>query len=345
MTRPGIKVLEKIGHGSFGKVYIGQDKLSGIKVVFKVEKLSGKRSAGLNKEYELYASLGCVMPLDNYIKAKEDESLLHIGFPRVFNISVSSSDHVRIMMERLGDNLETVLQKTKEKKLEPTAVKSIAMQMIQCLKKLHSRYYIHRDLKPQNITVDVENPDKYYLLDLGLAKKYVVEDAYTGLLKHIPQNKLSGFAGTLRFASIDAHFHVDQGRRDDMQSLGYVLVYLASGQLPWQHDVAKYASKKKIANFSRDIKLQKSVKNHYVLTKKLNTSIHELTSNCGPELSDCLYRYFLEVNQMKFNHKPKYDSLMQCFEQPKLEPEAQDEREHQTQIQTQNLTKSLQKDT
>jgi serine/threonine protein kinase len=313
MTKPGIQVLEKIGHGSFGKVYIGQDKLSGTKVVFKVEKMAGKRASGLHKEYDLYASLGCVIPFDAYIKAIEQESLLHIGFPRVFNLSTSSTGRMRMMMERLGDNLETVLQKTDDKKLPSIAVKQVAIQMIKCLKKLHSRYYIHRDLKPQNITVDKIDPAKFYLLDLGLAKTYVVDNPLSGP-KHIQQNKLNGFAGTLRFASIDAHLHVEQGRRDDMQSLGYVLVYLATGELPWQQDLKKYAAKRNIANFSKDLKLQKMLKNHYVLTKKMSTPIKQLTANCGPDLDNILFHYFLEISKMKFNDKPRYDKLVQLFD-------------------------------
>lgn len=311
MTRPGITVLDKIGHGSFGKVYIGQDKLSGTKVVFKVE-MPGRRTSPLHREFKLYSSLGCVLPLDSFVEAQNQQSLIHIGFPRVFNIFMSSTGKIRMMMELLGDNLETVLQASPLKKLSPDQVRQVAIQMIKALRKLHSRYYLHRDLKPQNIAIDKTDPNKFYLLDLGLAKKYVVKDSDSEL-KHIQQNKTNGFAGTLRFASIDAHLHVDQGRRDDMQSLGYVLVYLASGELPWQQDLNKKA-KLKIPGLSKDIKLQKSLKNHHVLTKKMGIPLRDLVSKCSPDLIDPLFNYFVQVSKLKFNEKPKYDALINLFE-------------------------------
>lgn len=48
-----------------------------------------------------------------------------------------------------------------------------------------------------------------------------------------------GLIGTARFASLNSHLGSEQSRRDDMQSLGYLIVYLAKGRLPWQKVRAK----------------------------------------------------------------------------------------------------------
>ena len=93
----------------------------------------------------------------------------------------------------------------------------IADQMIQRLEFLHNNHFIHRDMKPDHV------------IDFGLAKRY--RDPKTG--EHIPYKDNKSLTGTARYASVNAHLGIEQSRRDDLESIGFILIYFLKGSLPW----------------------------------------------------------------------------------------------------------------
>lgn len=117
---------------------------------------------------------------------------------------------------------------------------------------------MHRDVKPENMAIGVgSRSNVVYLLDFGLSKCY--KDKDTGAHLQYLDNK--PFVGTARFASINAHLGIELSRRDDLEGLGYVLVFMLRGNLPWQ-----------------SLKKNKEGSDKYenILQSKLNTTIEQL---------------------------------------------------------------------
>jgi serine/threonine protein kinase len=116
---------------------------------------------------------------------------------------------------------------------------------------------LHRDIKPDNFLIGIGKRQHYvYIIDFGLAKRY--RDPKTG--EHIPYKDGKNLTGTARYASIFTHIGQEQSRRDDLECLGYVLIYFLRGSLPWQGLKAK----------------TKKEKYEQIKDKKLNTSLEEL---------------------------------------------------------------------
>ncbi|VDN21699.1 unnamed protein product [Gongylonema pulchrum] len=199
------------------------------------------------------------------------------------------NDYNVMVMDLLGPSLEDLFNFC-GRRFTLKTVLMLAEQMISRIEFMHAKYFIHRDIKPDNFLMGAGRQcNRVFLIDFGLAKRYMNPT----FNKHISYRENKNLTGTARYASLNAHNGIEQSRRDDLESLGYVLVYLLRGSLPWQG--VKAATKRQ--------KYQK------IFEKKLSTSVQELCKGFPSEFGTCM-NY---CRKLKFDQKPEYNYLKLLF--------------------------------
>ena len=268
-----ILLNRKIGNGSFGQIY-----------------------QCLNvKTNEIYA---CKLESKNELNPQlyHESKIMNImknctGFPTCYSFCYTDQDKI-IIMDYLGANLETIKNRLPEKKF---SMKTSLMIMIQCLerlKTLHDKGIIHRDMKPENFVIGRKNKERtIYLIDFGLSKKYINDNNI-----HISMKTDRNMIGTVRYISMNTHQGFEQSRRDDLESLIYIIIYFIKGELPWQN--IKYKSKSERYNKIFEIK------------KKTTEKGGELCENLPSEIQTIL-DYILGLD---FTEKPNYSLLKDAVE-------------------------------
>lgn len=262
----------KIGSGSFGDIYLGTNISTGEEVAIKLECIKTKHPQ-LHIESKFYRMLQGA-----------------VGIPTI-KWCGSEGDYNVMVMELLGPSLEDLFNFC-SRRFTLKTVLLLADQMISRIDYIHSRSFIHRDIKPDNFLMGLgKKGNLVYIIDFGLAKKY--KDSKT--MAHIPYRENKNLTGTARYASINTHLGIEQSRRDDLESLGYVLMYFNLGTLPWQG--LKAANKRQ--------------KYERISEKKLSTPIEELCKGFPAEFAS----YLSYCRQLDFTQRPDYCYLRKVFRQ------------------------------
>jgi serine/threonine protein kinase len=194
-----------------------------------------------------------------------------------------------MVMDLLGPSLEDLFNFC-NRRFSLKTVLMLADQMICRVEYVHSKNFIHRDIKPDNFLIGLgKRSSLLHIIDFGLAKKY--RDPKTH--KHIPFREGKNLTGTARYAGINAHMGYEQSRRDDLESIGYVLMYFLRGFLPWQGAQAN----------TKQEKYQK------IMEKKINTPVDVLCKGFPVEFA----QYLSYCKALNFEDRPDYGYLRRLF--------------------------------
>ncbi|XP_013185084.1 casein kinase I isoform X2 [Amyelois transitella] len=264
------RIIRRIGGGSFGDIYLGINISNGEEVAVKVESIKA-RHPQLLYESRVYKMLQG-----------------GIGIPHIRWYGYEK-DHNILVMDLLGPSLEDLFNFC-SRQFTIKTVLMLADQMLGRVEFIHCKCFIHRDIKPDNFLMGIgRHCNKLYMIDFGLAKKY--RDLRTRA--HISYREDKNLTGTARYASINAHLGIEQSRRDDMESLGYVLMYFNRGSLPWQGLKA----------------ITKKQKYERISEKKMSTPVEVLCKGFPAEFA----MYLNYCRGLTFDEPPDYMYLRQLF--------------------------------
>ncbi|KAI5001062.1 casein kinase I-like isoform X2 [Hordeum vulgare subsp. vulgare] len=260
----------KLGSGSFGEIYLGTNVQTNEEVAIKLENVKTKHPQ-LLYESKLYRVLQGGTGISN---------VKWFGVEGDYNV---------LVMDVLGPSLEDLFSFC-NRKLSLKTVLMLADQMINRVEFIHSKSFLHRDIKPDNFLMGLgKRANQVYMIDFGLAKKY----RDTSTHQHIPYRENKNLTGTARYASVSTHLGIEQSRRDDMESLGYVLMYFLRGSLPWQ-------------GLKAGTKKQKYEK---ISERKIATSIEALCRGYPSEFQS----FFHYCRSLRFEDSPDYQYLKRLF--------------------------------
>lgn len=267
------KIGRKLGEGSFGEVYSGTDLKTGFKLAIKLSKID--REDNLAKEGKFYQYM-------------EKNGLCgnNLGIGDLYWCG-RESGYYFLIMERLGTSYSELIEKSSSDNLDLVTVLKLGIEGVQILERLHRVGVLHRDMKPDNFLVS-QDRQKINLIDFGLAKFYVDPNG-----NHLPITYDHKLVGTARYVSRNVHRGLAQSRRDDLESFGYVLIYLVKGNLPWQGVKAK----------------DKIERNKKIGEIKQSMSLGKLCNG----LPGCFYHYLSNCFELDYDEIPDYQFLANLF--------------------------------
>ena len=261
-------LVQKLGEGSFGSIYSAKENNNWYAIKFENK----------NKGQNLLENEAYIM---SYLKSPRIPLVKSFGYSGDYNV---------LIMELMGKSLEDLFENLPNKKMTVRCVCNLGFQMMEIMEYIHNKHIIHRDIKPDNFVMGKGVKSKYlYILDFGLSKKYRSASS----LKHYPLTKRKKLTGTARYASVNALNGITQSRRDDLEAIGYVLMYFLIGKLPWQG----------LVNKNKDERYLR------IMEVKRDTTPEQLCKGFPREFEE----YITYTRNLEYEQDPDYDLLKNLF--------------------------------
>jgi serine/threonine protein kinase len=252
------KLISKLGSGSFGSIYKGENIRTKEHVAIKIEPLDANLKL-LKNESTIY----------NYLKKFNFNGIPHLKWYGL------DTTNYYMVISLLGDSINSYIEKNG--RINLVVVLNIGIKMLDIIKFIHDKGFIHRDIKPDNFLFGLNsdgsiNTEKIYLIDFGFCKTYKTIEG-----EHIDEKPLTKIIGTPNYISLNVHNLHQPSRRDDVESIIYIMIYMIFGLLEWE----SYSTE-------RIIEMKENLDNN---------------SN----IPDILKHYLLYVRSLKYDEEPIYD--------------------------------------
>ena len=279
-------LLHVIGKGSFGHIYISYNLRENLPVSVKKEEKKPGKTPQLKTESKIYQSLLNIQA-DDISGSKPLAQDEVVGVPKFYGVG-ELPDCYYMIIDFLGPNLLELFNYCGCRKFTISTICLIALQALNRIENIHKHHYLHRDIKPENFLIGIhEKSNIIYLIDFGLSKRYKNPKTH----QHIPYREGRALTGTARYVSINTHLGIEQSRRDDLESIGYMLIFFMKGVLPWQG--LKNCNEK----YTR------------IMEKKLQIPTEILCYGLPDEIT-----YYLNYcKSLRFEDRPDYDYLRGLF--------------------------------
>ena len=258
---------KKLGAGAFGQIYECQNIKNKQIYAAKIE-LHSTPNPQLYQESKIMTEM----------KGK-------LGFPTCYQVIYLKQELVMVT-DLLGPNIQDIMDNIEGKKFTMKSTLILTEQMLKRLRDLHEKGIIHRDMKPENFVIGKGKNEKLiYMIDFGLSRHYLIEKTQ----QHIPMKSDRAIVGTLRYISMNCHEGLEVSRRDDLESLAYMMIHFVIGELPWMGIKAKSLGEK----YKR------------VYEKKQETVPDDICKILPDEMKSFLQH----ILNLEFEEKPNYDYL------------------------------------